>query len=87
MLDQNGDAVVGRDADEGVWRERRRATGGTEGLGRAGLGFCPARQVDADDERAGPGEQRAAGEIDVVSGHGQPSSVRAASWIAERMRA
>ncbi len=56
------------------------APGRLLGAGRLG-------EVEGDDEAAGAGQQRAAREREIVRGHDQPSRVRAAAWIAVRMRA
>jgi hypothetical protein len=85
MLDQHRHRVIGGDPDEGVRREAG-TDAGLEYLRCARLRPAGLRQAEPDHERAGALQEVAAGEGDVMRGHGQPSSVRAASWIAARMR-
>jgi hypothetical protein len=72
-----GDAVVGQDADEGAgWGGRWRRWGGQGGA-------AADRHWKAEQEPAG-GEQAELEDIAAMLGHGDQAS--AASWMAARMR-
>ncbi len=83
MLDHDRHAVVGRDAHEGVGREH--AVGR-----RSGGDARHAGPVEADGQAGGGGgralEKAAAAGVSERARHDQPSMMRAASWMAARMR-